>query len=335
MSEKIAIVTPVYNAEKTIKTVTECIKKQTYPHWNLFIYDDGSKDDTQNLTSTFIDPAKTVIYHSPQNNGVSYARNSLLRHIRHLNLYDYIAYCDADDFWQPSHLEESLRALRNQNADVVYSDCYFVDSKGTLCTSFGIKNPTAFDPLLLDQENFIYISSVVHRIHCLSIGQFDSTLDSLEEWDYWKRMSHAGYKFYHLNKQLTIYTVNPEGMASKATPSQRATIQNKFKDRHIYFNSIKLNLACGKSTKPDFINVDLYEPEADFNYNVDSLPYRNDSVSLIYASHIIEHFHQHKIYEILKEWHRVLKPGGQLIIETPDFYTTCKEFIATIDENLK
>jgi len=30
---------------------------------------------------------------------------------------------------------------------------------------------------------------------------------------------------------------------------------------------------------------------------------------------------------VLKEWHRALKPGGMLIIETPDFYNSCKMFV--------
>lgn len=89
----------------------------------------------------------------------------------------------------------------------------------------------------------------------------------------------------------------------------------------------KLNLGCGSDYLVGYVNIDLYSDHADQRFDVSSLPYIDNSVDLIRAYHIIEHFDYMKAHDVLKEWNRVLKPGGTIHIETPDFLESCKEFI--------
>jgi predicted SAM-dependent methyltransferase len=72
---------------------------------------------------------------------------------------------------------------------------------------------------------------------------------------------------------------------------------------------------------PGYIHVDIMDaPHIDQRCSVDNLHvFANDSVTLIYASHILEHFGRHEVEGVLKEWHRVLAPGGKLRIAVPDF----------------
>lgn len=90
---------------------------------------------------------------------------------------------------------------------------------------------------------------------------------------------------------------------------------------------IRLNLGSGGDYIPGFINVDLYAKIADARYDISKLPYDRNSVDEIRAYHVIEHFHYLESYEVLQEWHRALKEGGKIKLETPDFLSTCKEFI--------
>ena len=90
---------------------------------------------------------------------------------------------------------------------------------------------------------------------------------------------------------------------------------------------IKLNLGCGGMILPDYTNCDKYDERADLKCDVVDLPFDDNSVDHIYASHIIEHFDFYQAFDVLKEWRRVLKEGGSLAVETPDLLGTCKAFI--------
>ncbi|MFA6971367.1 MAG: methyltransferase domain-containing protein [Gallionella sp.] len=95
---------------------------------------------------------------------------------------------------------------------------------------------------------------------------------------------------------------------------------------------MKLNLGCGDMLLGGFTNIDLYNPKADVRCDVKSLPFEDESVELIYSSHVIEHFHFFEIWDVLLEWKRVLKKGGILEIETPDLLASCKRFVEASEQ---
>lgn len=95
---------------------------------------------------------------------------------------------------------------------------------------------------------------------------------------------------------------------------------------------IKLNLGSGGSPLQGYINVDVapervgYAP--DVVCDVRNLQvFESDYADEIIAVHVIEHFWRWEVVGILKEWVRVLKPGGKLILECPNLITACEEVL--------
>jgi predicted SAM-dependent methyltransferase len=87
-------------------------------------------------------------------------------------------------------------------------------------------------------------------------------------------------------------------------------------------DKMKLHLGCGKRHLPGYVHVDLSTyPHIDFpNHPVDKLPMiANESVEIIYASHVLEYFTDMESISVLTEWHNKLCPGGILRIAVPDF----------------
>ena len=84
---------------------------------------------------------------------------------------------------------------------------------------------------------------------------------------------------------------------------------------------MKLHLGCGNKKIKGFINIDIRSlPEVDLVDNISELNnIKNDSVDLIYACHVLEHFGRDEYMKVLKRWYEVLNDGGTLRIAVPDF----------------
>ncbi|MBO9999591.1 MAG: methyltransferase domain-containing protein [Cyanobacteria bacterium SID2] len=90
---------------------------------------------------------------------------------------------------------------------------------------------------------------------------------------------------------------------------------------------VKLHIG-GKKAHPDWKIFDIEpRPEVDFVGNAADLSqFEDNSIDAIYASHVLEHFYHslnNELIDTLTEWHRVLKPGGKLLISVPDLQTVC------------
>lgn len=77
-----------------------------------------------------------------------------------------------------------------------------------------------------------------------------------------------------------------------------------------------LNLGAGKVKWDGWVSVDLSE-HADVSTDLKKLPFPDNFADAIAAIHVLEHFHAWEAPEVLREWYRVLKPGGKLILELP------------------
>lgn len=96
---------------------------------------------------------------------------------------------------------------------------------------------------------------------------------------------------------------------------------------------LKLNIGCNDKLIDGFVNID-------FNplHKVDVIDdarylrkFEEDSVDLIYASNILEHFGRWEYKTALQRWYDLLKQGGILRISVPDFEALCKYYTETKD----
>ena len=98
---------------------------------------------------------------------------------------------------------------------------------------------------------------------------------------------------------------------------------------------MKLHLGCGEKYIEGFIHVDLLEfDHIDYKTSIDKLYFAaDDSIELIYASHLLEHVGRHEFKNVLAEWYRALKPSGVLRIAVPDFEALISHY--RINHNLQ
>jgi len=82
----------------------------------------------------------------------------------------------------------------------------------------------------------------------------------------------------------------------------------------------------GDPITPSAIRVDLHEPYAFTGHEPvqlggdvrDLLWFRDEVLDFVYSSHVLEDFDENETEPVLREWARVLKPGGRLVLLVPD-----------------
>lgn len=111
----ISIITPVYNAEKTLERCIGSILKQSYADWELLLVNDGSTDDSTELCRQYAQADSRIRVFEKENGGASSARNMGLDNARG----EWIAFCDADDWVDENWLELFVAHLRDEVQMVV------------------------------------------------------------------------------------------------------------------------------------------------------------------------------------------------------------------------
>jgi Methyltransferase domain len=94
----------------------------------------------------------------------------------------------------------------------------------------------------------------------------------------------------------------------------------------------RLNLGCGDKILDGYVNVDVVASRAGRSPDVmcdlrDLHPFESDSVDEVLAVHVVEHFWRWEVLAVLKEWARVLRPGGRMVLECPNLLTACEELL--------
>ena len=85
-------------------------------------------------------------------------------------------------------------------------------------------------------------------------------------------------------------------------------------------NQIKLHLGCGSRNFGDeWVHIDQGDYPHVTSHSVINLPYPDNSVDIIYASHLLAYFSREEAITVLRKWFKVLKKGGKLRLATTDF----------------
>jgi predicted SAM-dependent methyltransferase len=106
---------------------------------------------------------------------------------------------------------------------------------------------------------------------------------------------------------------------------------------------IRLHLGCQSEYFEGYINIDLPADaqtvetvRADINADVRDLVYDAGTVDEVRSHHLLEHFSRAEALVLLARWHKWLKVGGKIVVETPDFEESARKFLhASFDDQCK
>ena len=111
----ISIIVPIYNVYPCLQLCLESIEKQTYPHFEVLLINDGSRDNSKDICLEFVERDNRFKYIEQQNGGLSAARNTGILNAKG----EFITFIDGDDFVDPTYLEELYHAALRNDSEIV------------------------------------------------------------------------------------------------------------------------------------------------------------------------------------------------------------------------
>ena len=194
--EKISVIVPVYNREQKIRKSIQSVIEQTYSNLEIIVVDDGSTDNTERVVKEI--PDESIIYiKQPVNQGVSAARNAGV-----LNATaDLIAFHDSDDYWYADKLEKQMDYWnKHPEYSMIYCGYWLKGMDDTVITvpfkgTRGNLEGNIYQTLLIN--NTIGAPTMLMRKDSfMKVGGFDTSLRSLEDWEFairYSKYNEIGY----------------------------------------------------------------------------------------------------------------------------------------------
>ena len=204
---RFSVIIPLYNKAPYVRKTVESVLGQTFGDYELIIVDNGSNDGSHEIVAAFTDHRIKIVC-LEENVGVSNARNKGVS----LASAPQITFLDADDWWEPTFLEE-MAGLIDRHPDAgIYGTGYYIVKNG--------KKRLA--PIGVDEgfeEGEINYCAVYAKTLCMPLtsitvampkavfdetGGFKPHLKLGEDFDLWVRIA-LKHKTVFLNKPLSNY----------------------------------------------------------------------------------------------------------------------------------
>ncbi len=202
-----SVIIPLYNKAPYVRKTVESVLGQTLGDYELIIIDNGSNDGSSEIVAGFSDPRIRIV-RLEENVGVSNARNKGVA----LSTAPYVTFLDADDWWEPTFLEEMAGLIERHPDAGIYGISYYIVKNG--------KKRRA--PIGVDvgfEEGEINYCAVYAKTLCMPLtsitvamprsmfvesGGFKPHLKLGEDSDLWIRIA-LKHKVVFLNKPLSNY----------------------------------------------------------------------------------------------------------------------------------
>lgn len=205
----ISIITPAFNASKTISECYKSIFNQTYTEWEWIVVNDCSEDNTTDLLSEISrDDKRVVILNNEHNLGAAESRNVGISAAKGR----FIAFIDSDDLWAPDKLEKQLHFMLKNNYAFTFSNYYLIFDNGKHEDYHVKKDCVTYKNIL--KSNVIGCSTVMYDTN--EIGKQYMPLDSAKREDHaaWLDLIKITGRAYRIDESLAYYRVGNKSVSS-------------------------------------------------------------------------------------------------------------------------
>ena len=207
----VSVIIPAYRASATLGETLASLIAQSHEAWEAIVVDDGSDDGTLELAREWAETDARIRVLKRLHRGVGAARNAALEKARHA----WAVFLDADDALAPDFLALMTgRLLSEPRLDLVVCHSVLVDPSGRRLAEREVVPPGDPFPWLATRCPFDIHACIVRRSLVRSVGAFDESLVTCEDWDLWIRLGRIGARVGVVAEPLAIVRVRADSASS-------------------------------------------------------------------------------------------------------------------------
>ncbi len=248
MKPQFSIIIPIYNAAATLQLALDSVQAQTYREFEVILVNDGSIDNSYELCDSWIrqNSDLDVSLINQNNGGLGNARNQGIQKASHA----WVAFLDADDYWQPQKLGLLAREINEKAADIYYHPVItFGLAKIRKRHCYQVNNLTE----LLSKGNPILPSATIGKTYLFRKYKFSENpnFHGAEDLFVWISMMKDNIIFERVNEYLTYYRESG-GMSTNIEKHLKnvLSVLEYFEEKE-YFDQHLLN----KATRRKYLEV--------------------------------------------------------------------------------
>lgn len=198
----ISVITPSFNQGQFLGRTLASVRTQSVAALEHIVFDGGSQDDSVSILQSC---GETVQWVSQSDDGQGDAVNKGIRKARG----EIIGWLNSDDLYNPTTLAIVSRFFQSHpDVDVIYGQADHIDINDQAFEAYPTQD---WDPECLRQICFLCQPAVFFRKRVVDrIGLLDPSLRYCMDYNYWLRLSDAGFHFHHIKEKLAGSRLYPE-----------------------------------------------------------------------------------------------------------------------------
>lgn len=220
MSTKVvSVIIPCYNGAQFLAEAIESTLAQTCLPLEVIVVDDGSTDNTREVAARY----PNVRYLRQENQGASIARNAGLSKSQG----DYLIFLDHDDRLLPKAIEVGVNNLKaHPDCGFVFGFSRSIQADGSLLTEAQEERIEAANyQLILSGRSLSPPATVMFRRSVFEeIGEFDTTFDPAEDYEFYLRVARA-FPIYCHNQVIAEYRRHENNLSGDISRILEATLK--------------------------------------------------------------------------------------------------------------
>jgi glycosyltransferase involved in cell wall biosynthesis len=215
-SPLVTVIVTTYNRYELLDRCLKSLKSQNYENFEVFIYDDGSSDQTKEIFEdsdcAWNNEFVRFTYIWKENwGGPAKGRNEGLKWAQG----EWCSFLDSDDWWNPQRLSELSKYFVNN--DVIYHKLQFYNKNGPMkkTTNDRTLTTSVFKELLIKGNCLSNSATIFKKELAFRVGGVSEErhFQAVEDYELWLKMASHTDKFYFLNKILGYYWIGDDNIS--------------------------------------------------------------------------------------------------------------------------